>query len=232
MATSLQQQRADELRRADIQAQLDRAETETFERLELEAERQAAAAARAEWAHVSDTAATVEFEQLEAVAILDEQAQLEAAAAAGADLSLLQSPGFADDLDASAWQQTQSFLHRIGEAIRREIALDTASDAALSSAVELCTGACMLELDLLSAAQKAFRQKLRTTRSPVGDMVFMEGPSPRTVLVDGAPAAMITVAAQPSARSRQQRGRRQQAKQWVSNLVERFPLAARPAHAA
>eukprot|EP00873_Tetraselmis_striata_P021853 jgi/Tetstr1/442117/TSEL_030273.t1 len=230
MATSLQQQRADRLRRADIQAQLDRAETETFERLELEAERQAAAAARAEWAHVSDTAATVEFEQLEAVAILDEQAQLEAAAAAGADLSLLQSPGFADDLDASAWQQTQSFLHRIGEAIRREIALDAASDAALSSAVELCTGACMLELDLLSA-HKVFR-KLRTMRSPVGDMAFMEGPSPRTVLIDGAPAAMITVAAQPSARSRQQRGRRQQAKQWVSNLVERFPLAARPAHAA
>eukprot|EP00873_Tetraselmis_striata_P004421 jgi/Tetstr1/424685/TSEL_015205.t1 len=230
MATSLQQQRTDRLRRADIQAQLDRAETETFERLELEAERQAAAAARAEWAHVSDTAATVEFEQLEAVAILDEQSQLEAAATAGADLSLLQSPGFADDLDASAWQQTQSFLHRIGETIRREIALDAASDVALSSAVELCTGACMLELDLLPAAHKVFR-KLRTTRRQVGDMAFMEGPSPRTVLAGGAPS-MITVAAQPSARRHQQRGRRQQPKQWASNLVERFALTGRPAHAA
>eukprot|EP00873_Tetraselmis_striata_P021849 jgi/Tetstr1/442113/TSEL_030269.t1 len=229
MATSLQQQRTDRLRRADIQAQLDRAETETFERLELEAERQAAAAARAEWAHVSDTAATVEFEQLEAVAILDERAQLEAAATAGADVSLLQSPGFADDLDASDWQQTQSFLHRIGEAIRREIALDAASDAALSSAVEFCTGACMLELDLLPAHKVVC--KLRTTRRQVGDMAFMEGPSPRTVLAGGAPS-MITVAAQPSARRHQQRGRRQQAKQWASNLVERFALTARPAHAA
>eukprot|EP00873_Tetraselmis_striata_P004426 jgi/Tetstr1/424690/TSEL_015209.t1 len=229
MANSLQQQRTDRIRRADIQAQLDRAETETFERLELEAERQAAAATRAEWAHVSDTAATVEFEQLEAVAILDEQSQLEAAATAGADLSLLQSPGFADDLDASDWQQTQSFLHRIGEAIRREIALDAASDAALSSSVELCTGACMLELDLLPA-HKVFR-KLRTTRRQVGDMAFMEGPSPRTVLAGGAPS-MITVAVQPSARRHQQRGRRQQAKQWASNLVERFALTGRLAHAA
>eukprot|EP00873_Tetraselmis_striata_P004423 jgi/Tetstr1/424687/TSEL_015207.t1 len=231
MATSLQQQRTDRLRRADIQAQLDRAETEIFERLELEAERQAAAAARAEWAHVSDTAATVEFEQLEAVAILDEQSQLEAAATAGADLSLLQSPGFADDLDALDWQQTQSFLHRIGEAIRREIALDAASDAALSSAVELCTGACMLELDLLPAAHKVFRQQLRTTRRQVGDMVFMEGPSPRTVLAGGAPS-MITVAVELSARKHQQRGRRQQAKQWASSLVERFAVTTRPAHAA
>eukprot|EP00873_Tetraselmis_striata_P021846 jgi/Tetstr1/442110/TSEL_030267.t1 len=177
MANSLQQQRTDRIRRADIQAQLDRAETETFERLELEAE----------------------------------------------------SPGFADDLDASDWQQTQSFLHRIGEAIRREIALDAASDAALSSSVELCTGACMLELDLLPA-HKVFR-KLRTTRRQVGDMAFMEGPSPRTVLAGGAPS-MITVAVQPSARRHQQRGRRQQAKQWASNLVERFALTGRLAHAA